>query len=81
LEGYNVTIFAYGQTATGKTYTIQGPCFDNDHEENTEYELRGLMPRAFDYIFSKIKQARMESSFEKRIDYFVKASYLEIYNE
>lgn len=28
LEGYNGTIFAYGQTGAGKTYTIQGPNLD-----------------------------------------------------
>jgi hypothetical protein len=49
LEGYNCTIFAYGQTAAGKTFTIQGPDTDQD---DVEFESRGLMQRSFEYIFS-----------------------------
>jgi len=51
LEGYNGTIFAYGQTGAGKTYTIQGSdesdtgAFDNGNSSS------GIMPRAFQYIF------------------------------
>lgn len=37
IEGYNGTIFAYGQTATGKTYTVEGSA--------RQYEERGLIPR------------------------------------
>ncbi|QQP40262.1 Kinesin-like protein, partial [Caligus rogercresseyi] len=40
LEGFNGTIFAYGQTGTGKTWTVEG----------TE-EAPGLIPRAFNHIF------------------------------
>ena len=47
LEGYNGTIFAYGQTGTGKTHTMTG-VVDNPKE-------RGIMTRAFDDIFSSIK--------------------------
>ena len=46
LEGYNGTIFAYGQTGTGKTHTMTGVIGDED--------LRGIMPRAFDDIFKSI---------------------------
>ena len=46
LEGYNGTIFAYGQTGTGKTHTMTGVIGDED--------LRGIMPRAFDDIFRSI---------------------------
>lgn len=49
LQGYNGTIFAYGQTGAGKTFTIQGPNVDQPNYENDE--LRGLMPRAFEHIF------------------------------
>ena len=48
LNGYNGTIFAYGQTGTGKTYTMVGE-FRN--EKN-----KGIIPRAFDYIFESVKQ-------------------------
>lgn len=47
LEGYNGTIFAYGQTGTGKTHTMTG--VENDEEH------RGIMPRAFEDIFKCIK--------------------------
>lgn len=47
LEGYNGTIFAYGQTGTGKTHTMTGVIGDE--------ELRGIMPRAFDDIFKSIQ--------------------------
>ena len=43
LEGYNATVFAYGQTGTGKTFTMQG--------SNTESSLRGVAPRAIDQLF------------------------------
>ena len=66
LQGYNGTIFAYGQTGTGKTFTINGVPKDP--------HLRGIMPRSFESIF---KQIECDSSKE----YLVRASYLEIYNE
>ena len=66
LEGYNGTIFAYGQTGTGKTHTIAG--LDLPGEE-------GILPRAFDTVFNHIKIQQ-----QKR-QYLVRASYLEIYKE
>ena len=47
LEGYNGTIFAYGQTGTGKTHTMTG--IPDDKKE------RGIMTRAFDDIFQSIQ--------------------------
>ena len=67
LEGYNGTIFAYGQTGTGKTHTMTGVV--------GEEELRGIMPRSFDDIFSHITNDSDQTQF------LVRASYLEIYNE
>jgi kinesin family protein 3/17 len=46
LQGYNGTIFAYGQTGTGKTHTMEG---NMDREQ--EY---GIIPRAFNQIFDYI---------------------------
>jgi len=43
IQGYNGTIFAYGQTGTGKTFTISGVVKDQ--------RLKGIMPRTFDNIF------------------------------
>jgi kinesin family protein 3/17 len=46
LEGYNSTIFAYGQTGTGKTFTMEGFTFDSKDD------LRGIIPRSIDDIFN-----------------------------
>mgnify|MGYP002630466765 CR=1 FL=1 len=43
MDGYNGTIFAYGQTGTGKTFSITGVPKDP--------QLKGIMPRAFESIF------------------------------
>jgi len=46
LEGFNGTIFAYGQTGTGKTFTMEGV--------PSNKELRGIIPNAFEHIFDHI---------------------------
>ena len=66
LEGYNGTIFAYGQTGTGKTFTISGLPKDK--------ELKGIMPRSFETIFNSIQ-------CDSNKQFLVRASYLEIYQE
>nr|ALP83459.1 kinesin family member 3A [Boleophthalmus pectinirostris] len=68
LEGYNGTIFAYGQTGTGKTFTMEGV--------RAVPELRGIIPNSFAHIFGHIaKKAEGDTRF------LVRVSYLEIYNE
>lgn len=67
LAGFNGTIFAYGQTGTGKTYTMQGVWMDP--------EKRGVIPNAFDHIFTHISRSQSDKQ------YLVRASYLEIYLE
>ena len=47
LEGYTATILAYGQTGTGKTFTISGMPKDHD--------LKGIMPRTFETVFKSIE--------------------------
>ncbi|XP_043467056.1 kinesin heavy chain-like [Leptopilina heterotoma] len=66
LDGYNGTIFAYGQTGSGKTYTITG--------EHNNYDLRGILPRTLQYLFSQVKKQTENL-------YSIEISYLEIYNE
>ena len=66
LSGFNGTIFAYGQTGTGKTFTMQGLKDDP--------ELRGVIPNSFAHIFSHISRSQEQQ-------YLVRASYLEIYQE
>uniref|UniRef100_A0A2I3GHM7 Kinesin-like protein n=1 Tax=Nomascus leucogenys TaxID=61853 RepID=A0A2I3GHM7_NOMLE len=66
LQGFNGTIFAYGQTGTGKTYTMEGIRGDP--------EKRGVIPNSFDHIFTHISRSQNQQ-------YLVRASYLEIYQE
>uniref|UniRef100_A0A3Q3KI96 Kinesin-like protein n=2 Tax=Mastacembelus armatus TaxID=205130 RepID=A0A3Q3KI96_9TELE len=66
LQGFNGTIFAYGQTGTGKTYTMQG--ISNDPEK------RGVIPNSFKHIFTQISRTQNQK-------YLVRSSYLEIYQE
>merc|ERR1719157_153865 len=72
LDGYNGTIFAYGQTGTGKTFTMVGPGTLEEAEANQE--LAGVIPRTFDHIFRNITTTPTKK-------FLVRASYLEIYNE
>ena len=67
LEGYNGTIFAYGQTGTGKTHTMTG-------QESDPVE-KGIMPRSFEDVFKRIEGDSEQTQF------LIRASYLEIYNE
>jgi kinesin family protein 3/17 len=66
LDGFNGTIFAYGQTGTGETYTMEG-C----KKDPTQ---KGIIPKSFEQIFSDI-------SCSSNVQYVVQASYLEIYQE
>lgn len=66
LRGYNTTVLAYGQTGTGKTHTMEG-------EVDDPLEM-GIIPRAMQSIFRTLDLKNDSESY-------VKASYLEIYNE
>lgn len=65
LEGYNGCVFAYGQTGTGKTYTMEG---------TKDLEGEGIVPRAFKQIWAHINRT-------KGIEFLVTVRYLEIYME
>ncbi|CAH1770425.1 2789_t:CDS:2, partial [Entrophospora sp. SA101] len=76
LDGFNCTLFAYGQTSTGKTYTMEG-------DLNIRYGISGgnviispnagVIPRSLCSLFQTLES---ESA-----DYSVKVSYIELYNE
>jgi len=66
LKGYESTVFAYGQTGTGKTYTMEGSL-----SAPSQY---GIIPRSTEAIFLTLKNSEFESSR-------VACSFLEIYNE
>lgn len=68
LRGFNGTVFAYGQTSSGKTYTMEGP----DIEDKV---YQGVIPRMVWSIFDGIYNA------DEHIEFLVKVSLVEIYNE
>jgi GTPase SAR1 family protein len=70
LEGYNATILAYGQTGTGKTFTMEG--FSTGLTDPN----KGIIPRSMEEIFKYI-----ENTSNKSKTFMVRASYLQIYNE
>ncbi|THW94753.1 kinesin-domain-containing protein [Aureobasidium pullulans] len=68
LNGYNGTVFAYGQTGAGKSYTMMGSDIGSpDH--------KGVIPRITEQIFASIMAS------ESNIEYTVRVSYMEIYME
>ena len=66
MKGFESTVFAYGQTGTGKTHTMEGSLNSPDNH--------GLIPRSAQAIFEALKKPEYSS-------YTVTCSYLEIYNE
>ena len=68
LEGFNGTIFTYGQTGSGKTHTMMGPDVE-------DIELQGIIPRMIRTVFNRIQNA------DENIEFAVKVSMCEIYNE
>ena len=68
LEGFNGTIFAYGQTSSGKTHTMQGPNIE-------DIEMQGIIPRMVRTVFNRIETA------SESIEFTVKVSMIEIYME
>ncbi|ORC80568.1 OSM3-like kinesin [Trypanosoma theileri] len=69
LEGFNATVFAYGQSGSGKTHTMTGKMDDE--------ELQGIIPRCFTHVFNHIATIR-EASPNKQFSMYV--SFIELYN-
>ncbi|OWF47697.1 kinesin heavy chain-like isoform X2 [Mizuhopecten yessoensis] len=65
LGGYNGTIFAYGQTSSGKTHTMEGVIGDN--------HMQGIIPRIVQDIFNYIY------GMDENLEFHIKVSYYEIY--
>lgn len=77
LEGFNCTILAYGQTSSGKTFTMTGIDLDADPSDpNNEM---GIIPRAVSTIFSQAKQIKEDRG--AAWNFSIKGSFIEIYNE
>ena len=66
LDGYNGTVLAYGQTSSGKTYTMQG--------EMEEEKTQGIIPRMISHVFKHIYK-------NEDTDFMIKVSMIEIYQE
>eukprot|EP00948_MAST-09A_sp_MAST-9A-sp1_P002120 g2120.t1 len=81
IDGFNCTVFAYGQTGTGKTYTMEGSLNRRLFGENEEDEEQlkanaGMIPRAILTIFDV-----MQMYEKKGMEWSVSVSHLEIYQE
>ena len=70
LEGYNSTIFCYGQTGTGKTYTMEGFTYESKNPN------RGIIQRTIQDIFNFI-----ETTSDENTKFIIRCSFLQIYNE
>ncbi|XP_044134428.1 kinesin-like protein KIF1C [Bufo gargarizans] len=66
-EGYNVCIFAYGQTGAGKSYTMMG---------KPESEQHGIIPQLCEDLFTRISENK-----SPQLSFSVEVSYMEIYCE
>ncbi|XP_036064016.1 kinesin-like protein KIF21A isoform X6 [Onychomys torridus] len=77
-EGYNATVFAYGQTGAGKTYTM-GTGFD----VNIMEEEQGIISRAVKHLFKSIEEKKT-TAIKHGVpppEFKVNAQFLELYNE
>ncbi|KAH8375487.1 hypothetical protein KR200_003162, partial [Drosophila serrata] len=73
LNGYNCTVFAYGQTGTGKTHTMVGnECAELKSSWEDDSDI-GIIPRALSHLFDELRMMEVE--------YTMRISYLELYNE
>ncbi|XP_043790092.1 kinesin-like protein Klp61F [Apis laboriosa] len=73
LAGYNCTVFAYGQTGTGKTFTMEGINKELNlywHSDSSA----GMIPRSLSHLFDKLQALETQ-------EYTVRVSFLELYNE
>ena len=74
MDGENICIFAYGQTGAGKTFTMEGPTWNDITQIN---EMSGIIPRTGQFMFEEIN--RIKQTYSR--DYRLEISSLEIYCE
>ncbi|OMH80381.1 Kinesin-like protein KIF21A, partial [Zancudomyces culisetae] len=73
LEGYNATVMAYGQTSSGKTYSM------GTGAEVGEKEIeKGIVPRGFQNIVEELENRKNR---QKGFTYNMEVSFIELYNE
>uniref|UniRef100_A0A0D9VVW5 Kinesin motor domain-containing protein n=1 Tax=Leersia perrieri TaxID=77586 RepID=A0A0D9VVW5_9ORYZ len=76
LAGFNSSLVCYGQSGTGKTYTMRGALAAMVHS-SSDHADRGVVPWVFQNLFAQI-QGREENSPEKQTSYQCQCSFLEI---
>lgn len=74
LAGYSCTVFAYGQTGTGKTYTMEGSRVENPGLHWQSDTSVGMIPRCLSHLFDELQLLENQQ-------YVVKINFLELYNE
>ncbi|ESW18576.1 hypothetical protein PHAVU_006G052700 [Phaseolus vulgaris] len=79
LAGYNTTILSFGQSGSGKTYTMWGPPSAMVDESSSSSQL-GIVPRIFRMLLSELERERLASD-QKQFNYQCRCSFLEINNE
>lgn len=88
-EGYNCSLFAYGQTGAGKSYTVLGASGELDTSRDSDH---GLLPRLANALFESVAEKCSgvpapvppeadTTAAPRPVEYVVEVSYLEIYNE
>ncbi|KAK7305206.1 hypothetical protein VNO77_43107 [Canavalia gladiata] len=79
LAGYNTSILSFGQSGSGKTYTMWGPP-SAVVEEPSHSSHQGIVPRILRMLFSELEREKLKSD-RKQFNYQCRCSFLEIYNE
>ncbi|XP_025153465.1 kinesin-like protein Klp61F [Harpegnathos saltator] len=74
LAGYSCTVFAYGQTGTGKTYTMEGGRVEDPGLHWQSDTSAGMIPRCLSHLFDELQLLENQQ-------YVVKINFLELYNE
>ncbi|CAG7709471.1 unnamed protein product [Allacma fusca] len=72
IQGYNCTVFAYGQTGTGKTFTMEGERSETAVNWSQD-PMAGIVPRALGQLFDELRAQNAE--------FTIRVSFLELYNE
>ncbi|XP_076299090.1 kinesin-like protein Klp61F [Lasioglossum baleicum] len=73
LAGYNCTVFAYGQTGTGKTFTMEGINADPTLHWQSD-STAGMIPRSLSHLFDELQLLEAQ-------EFTIRVSFLELYNE
>eukprot|EP01038_Epipyxis_sp_PR26KG_P012262 gene12262-16442_t len=92
LQGYNGSLFTYGQTGTGKTHTMLGydlwGMAQENHANNATAVMpdisknpihMGVIPRSMEYVFQSLEN--LQQRYDNKLEYHICLSYIEIYND